>query len=317
MTGQKIGIVGGGVMGLTTAHVLLNAGYQVDIYTRHAVTETTSSKAAAVWLPYMANPVKDVNRWSQHSFHIFHDLAQSPASGISMVDLKVLVQEADVWWLGSLPGKGIETLDPSELPPDFPIGYQLHVPLIETQIYLPYLLEEVKALGATVSFQNITDLGPLTERYHFIINCSGLGARTLVDDDSLYPVKGQLLKVDNQPGITPLIADFAFDEAGQDLAYILPRQDYLVLGGTAVKGDFSEEPDPEIAGAIFDRCQQIAQGKLLPGANIQLTAGLRPARPSIRLEAEGNLIHNYGHGGAGFTVSWGCAEAVLGLVNNA
>ncbi|MEM9928594.1 MAG: FAD-dependent oxidoreductase [Bacteroidota bacterium] len=317
MAGGKIAIIGGGVMGLTTAHVLLNAGYQIDLFTHRPVAETTSSKAAAIWLPYMANPVAEVNRWSQHSFHVFRALADDAQTGISMVDIDVLVPEEKVWWLGAIPGGGISTIDPTTLPPEFPLGYQLHVPLIETQLYLPYLQQAVLDAGARITFQEIANLDSLADRYHFVINCTGLGARTLVNDDSVYPVKGQLLKVDSQPGITPLVADFAFDEAGQDLAYIIPRQDYLVLGGTAIKNDFSEAPDPSLTEAIFARCQQIIQGRLQPGTNVQLMAGLRPARPSIRLEATGNIIHNYGHGGAGFTVSWGCAEEVLALIKRA
>ncbi len=314
MTVGKIGIIGGGVMGLTTAQVLLDAGYEVDVFTHQAVTETTSSKAAAIWLPYLAKPVEAVNRWSQQAFHVFQDLAKTPAAGISMVNLKVLVKDREVWWRDSIPEGGIEVLAPETLPPAFPLGYQLRVPLIETQIYLPYLSNRVTTGGGSIIFQEITDPGRLTAQYDYVVNCSGLGSRLLFNDETMYPVKGQLLKADKQPGVTPTIADFAFDAAGQELAYIIPRQDYLVLGGTALRGDFSEAPDPELTAAIIARCQRIAPGQLRSPQNVQLSAGLRPGRPSIRLEAAGKIIHNYGHGGAGFTVSWGCAAAVLALL---
>lgn len=301
-------------MGLTTALVLLEAGYEVELYTRQDATATTSAKAAAIWLPYLAKPVEAVNRWSHTSFRVFSQLAENPDSGISLVDLRVLVKSPDAWWLGSLPRGHIRRIDPDDLPEEFPLGYQLNVPLIETQLYLPFLVDKVETAGGKIHFQEIRQFEQLTDSYDYVVNCSGLGARELAGDKLLSPVKGQLLKMENQPGLSPLIADFAFDEAGHSLAYVIPRKDFLILGGTAIKDDFSEAVRPDLVDGIIGRCQKITGGALTSAVPIRLEVGLRPYREYIRLEAQGKIIHNYGHGGAGFTVSWGCAEAVRELV---
>jgi D-amino-acid oxidase len=54
---------------------------------------------------------------------------------------------------------------------------------------------------------------------------------------------------------------------------------------------------------------EVAQARIL-----RHRVGLRPARPEVRLERDGDVIHCYGHGGAGVTLSWGCADEVLGLL---
>jgi D-amino-acid oxidase len=90
----------------------------------------------------------------------------------------------------------------------------------------------------------------------------------------------------------------------------------VILGGSEAAGDWNLEPVPAVAGRILRDCAAIEPR--LQGAQVLAhRVGLRPARPTVRLEAElggtaadgGPLIvHNYGHGGAGLTMSWGCAR---------
>jgi D-amino-acid oxidase len=98
----------------------------------------------------------------------------------------------------------------------------------------------------------------------------------------------------------------------------LPRSDAYVLGGTAEAGEEDTTPDLAVAAAIIARCAvvdpEVANLPVLSHA-----VGLRPGRPTVRLEAErpqpgALLVHNYGHGGAGITLSWGCAEDAVRLV---
>ena len=49
---------------------------------------------------------------------------------------------------------------------------------------------------------------------------------------------------------------------------------------------------------------------------VDVAVGLRPARPAVRLEAEGRVVHCYGHGGAGVTLAWGCAGEVAALLGS-
>ncbi|SDE25651.1 D-amino-acid oxidase [Streptomyces prasinopilosus] len=141
-----------------------------------------------------------------------------------------------------------------------------------------------------------------------VVNCSGLGARDLVPDPAVRPVRGQLVVVEN-PGIRTWTVSTAADGT---TAYVFPQPGRLVLGGTAQEDDWSPEPDPVQAEAILRRCAALRPR--IAGARIlEHRVGLRPARDTVRIAREPlpdgrRLVHNYGHGGAGVTVAWGCAE---------
>ncbi|MEM6723353.1 MAG: FAD-dependent oxidoreductase, partial [Bacteroidota bacterium] len=144
---------------------------------------------------------------------------------------------------------------------------------------------------------------------------TGLGARTLVNDPELYPIRGQLLKVAMDQAPTAVYTD---DEGTNALAYIIPRSDGVILGGTTEQHQEREQTDPQTLQAIRQRCERILPA-LKNATIIDQYAGLRPARSQVRLEIDPqypNLIHNYGHGGSGYTVCWGCAEAVKQLIDN-
>jgi len=147
-----------------------------------------------------------------------------------------------------------------------------------------------------------------------IVNCVGLGARDLVADASMHPIRGQIVRVRN-PGLNRFVLD---EENPEGVTYIVPRSYDCILGGTAEEGEWNLEPDPETARGILSRCKRLEPQ--LEGAEVlEHKVGLRPGRPAIHLEREDGpngvpLIHNYGHGGSGITLSWGCAEATLELV---
>jgi len=145
------------------------------------------------------------------------------------------------------------------------------------------------------------DVAPL------VIDCAGIGARELAPDPSLTPVRGQVVIVEN-PGISEW-----FVEEGEPPVYFFPQGDTVVLGGTAQTGDGNTEPDLAVAALIVARCA-LVDARLTNARILGHRVGLRPARPLVRLESErlGDtlVIHNYGHGGAGVTLSWGCAEQV-------
>src|SRR5262249_21916049 len=130
-----------------------------------------------------------------------------------------------------------------------------------------------------------------------------------VPDPSLTPVRGQIVVAAN-PGVTRFFVGNGEDP--DDLTYLFPHGDTIVLGGTQEHGRADREPDPGTAERILAAW---AEGEPpLAGASVlDHRAGLRPARPRVRLETEvmsdgRRLVHNYGHGGAGVSLSWGCAQ---------
>jgi glycine/D-amino acid oxidase-like deaminating enzyme len=100
-------------------------------------------------------------------------------------------------------------------------------------------------------------------------------------------------------------------------AYIIPNTDTVVLGGTKEPGNEDRTSTREERQEIFDRCKQIVPS-LEAAEVVGHWVGLRPGREGIRLEIEEargrTIIHNYGHGGSGLTLAYGCAGDVVDLV---
>jgi D-amino-acid oxidase len=153
-----ITVVGCGVSGLTTAIVLQRAGYSVRIVTENLPQDTTSAIAAAIWFPYQSGPVEAVNRWSRQTYFELEILAENPASGVSMVDFLELVQaKTDAWWLDALPAGAWRLAQAGELPLGHQLGYFMKVPMVETPIYLPFLLRTFEEAGGQIHLEKISN----------------------------------------------------------------------------------------------------------------------------------------------------------------
>lgn len=310
----EIKIIGCGVSGITSAICLLEAGYKVSVITKKMPQNTTSAVAAAIWFPYQIMPRQKANEWSLATYRKFEQLAQVENSGVSMSPLKLyLKSESEAWWKKSFPEGKLSKLNPSALPGQFSVGYEAIVPISETQIYLDFLMDRFTELGGRVETGQVDDISTLGLHHFAVVNCTGLGARKLLNDREMYPIYGQIVKVDLQDGVTSMTAEHPVSERPHEVAYIIRRSDCLVLGGTAIKGKETDSVEDQYTPGIIQRCRELESK--LKEVNIQsVSAGLRPGRTSVRLERIGNIIHNYGHGGGGYTVSWGCAEEVVSLV---
>jgi len=304
-------VVGCGVSGLSTAIRLLEAGFKVRIVTRERTPKTTSDVAAAVWYPFRCGPPERALLWSRRSFRVLRDLARDADSGVTMVE-GIDLQETDTgsepWWR-----EAVDTLrrsEPSELPAGQAAGYVFSAPVVAMPVYLPWLEAKVLSLHGTIETRSVGRLEPLLLEASLVVNCTGLAARELTMDDDLHPIRGQIVRVD--PGTT---ARFVQAGGGRTpLTYIIPRPDCTVLGGTADEGVWDLEVDPATSDAILARCRSL-QPELSRAKVLSHAVGLRPGRSEVRLESfrhpGGIIVHNYGHGGGGVTLSWGCAEEVV------
>lgn len=309
----RVTVVGSGVIGLTTAVVLAERGCSVHVVARDLPPNTTSDVAAALWFPYLAEPRERVARWAGASYERFVELAADPATGVTLRDTIECFDGprcAPEWRAGT---RGLRAARADEVPPGSREAWFSRLPVARMPTYLPWLAARATALGVTREVRTLGTLAELRDT-DVIVNCSGLGARELARDPSLVPVRGQVVRV-QAPAITRVLVDDSDENAP---LYVVPRGEDCVVGGTAERGVADLAVDPAATARILARAA--AKIPALRHARVVGAAvGLRPVRPTVRVEIDGSVaspttIHAYGHGGAGMTLSWGCAFEVAGWI---
>ncbi|MDQ6851996.1 MAG: FAD-binding oxidoreductase [Actinomycetota bacterium] len=303
----KVVVIGAGVIGLSTAVCLAERGERVEVRASLGPTQTTSAVASAMIGPAMAPADDETGRRERASIAEFTALANVKGTGVTMRRGRLASRKP-------LPAPaGLTPCAASDIPPGFAGASWATLPLVEMPVYLAYLAERLTAAGGRIQLRSVSSLGELAAELPLIVNCAGLGAAALTGDDSLTPIRGQQVIVDN-PGLEEFFIEAPFSPAW---AAYWPYPDHVVLGGTQSTEDTSTEPDPQIAEQIRQRCIEV-EPRLRDAAVRAHQVGLRPARPTVRLEAEqigaARCVHNYGHGGSGVTLSWGTAFAAAALL---
>ena len=312
-------VVGGGVVGLSAAVRLQETGRSVCVLTADPPERTTSHLAAAVWFPTGFGDQDGVLGWARRAFEVFSALAEVPGSGVVMRDSLMLLRSPTKtpWWAEAV--GGVERVGPEEVPPPYTGGYRFTVPLVEMPVHLPWLLERFVSSGGVVEERAVDSFREAASYGDVVVNCSGLRARELADDEAVFPVRGEVVRVSN-PGLSLSVRD---EENPKGRTYVHPRTRDCVLGGTSEPGEWDTTPNPASAAAIVERCTEVVP-ELARAEVLEHHVGLRPARSGgVRLELDAHgadgahLVHNYGHSGAGVTLSWGCADRVAYLVEQA
>jgi len=307
-------VVGAGVSGLTTSMVLAERGLRVLIRALREPAETSSAAAGAIWDPIYAKHAR-VEHWAARSYQVFATMARAGFPGVRLVG-GVEASRTPIpppAWARSLPGFGER--GPDDLPPGFASGWHYVAPIIDMPPYLRELTDRLRAAGSELVFgEQLQDLDEGFADAPIVVNCSGVGARELVPDPEVQPIRGQLVAVRN-PGLREFFAEHT-DELGE-MTYLLPQGDILLLGGSAEKGEAEPVPDAEVARAIVARCGEIFP-EITDTPVLGHRTGIRPSRPQVRLEhddlGDRHVVHNYGHSGAGVSLSWGCADDVAEIV---
>lgn len=301
---MRVTVVGAGVIGLTCAHRLVRAGHAVEVWSRDAFEDTASAAAGGLWYPYLALPQDAVTRWAAATYDMLSILSVRPETAVSLLRGRELFREPapDPWWVTAVPRFGRV----KDLPPGFADGYEFAAPVVRLPAYLHWLVDELAAADVPFRHRDVPDLAGIDA--DVVVNASGLGARELAGDDTVHGVRGQLVRVAD-PGLAGWTLDGAHPDGS---TYVIPRGTDVICGGTADAGT-DREPDAAMAAAILARCAELVP-ELAGAPVLGHSVGIRPARPEVRLERVGDVVHCYGHGGAGITLSWGCADEVVGLV---
>src|SRR6266853_1250357 len=325
---RNVAIIGAGVSGLTCGVVLAEHGYRTAIFAKDIGQQTTSSVAAAVWFPYHVEPAERVIPLALETYQVLLDIARFPESGVSIIESRQFLRTGEIEipeWAVPLGAQHLSSVVTGLWPVQdraqrggysLKSGFSLRVPLMDTTIYLDYLTARFRKAGgeirAKVRFEKPEDVDT---KFDLVVNCAGIGARDLVHDAGLEPHRGQVAMV---PKIEGLSCAIVCDDA--PLMYAIPRTNDCVFGGT---NDVSDNlaADPATTSQIVAECSRVLNIDKPPV--VAERVGLRPSRRSgLRLERDRlrdgrTVLHNYGHGGAGFTLSWGCAREVFQIAHSA
>lgn len=316
----NVAIVGSGIIGMTTALCLSRAGHRPIIVSKDPVSKTTSAVAAAFWYPFKAEPVHKVSGWAQRSLSVFREAERIPETGVVWHEFTQLLTPEDElpWWHTDVDGFRCD-----EHATDLIVGRRrlchFNVPIIDTTMYLTYLERSLKDHNVPFEIAELQCIDDAFDIAETVVNCSGIGAIKLVQDSDLHPARGQVIRIKKKSTHKPVI-DLTQDPK---LAHVTPRVHDTILGGTYENNVSSLDPSQTATREIIERCKSILPelGDLLDGDILGVQCGLRPVRSSVRVERErldkGWLFHNYGHGGAGFTLAWGCAEEICAMISAA
>jgi D-amino-acid oxidase len=352
-------VIGAGVSGLTTALCLRREGYGVTVVADRFAPDVVSVVAGALWEwpPAVCGSHQDLRSlersksWCMTGYETFNELAGDGRTGVfvrpSVFYFRHRVEEnaKDFHKMSELRDRvdgfvhDAALIDANGISRDTGVvdAYSLLAPMVDTDTYMAWLLEQVRDAGCETVRRSIG--GTLADHERallaefdadVIVNCSGLGARTLADDE-MHPLRGALVRVLNDGRAMPRITRahcVSHDPAtgSQGMVFILPRgRDMLVLGGLVEMDEWDLDIGLDNYGPVRDmlrRCEEFMP--VLRRAEIDVfepvRAGLRPyRRQNVRVEIEPGtrIVHNYGHGGSGVTLSWGCAAEVVQLAGQA
>ena len=278
----------------------------------------TSLNAYAFWLPVKADADPRVERWANETFAEFARLAQLPETGVTMRQIfELKITQEEPWYAQKLPC--FRHAQSGEVTSEYKDAHVLDkAPVIDPVVYLPWLRQQVIAAGAIFVQKEVASLADCPAEFPVVVNCTALGARQLVGDQELYPARLQVVKIKSN-GFDKVVFD---SEGPNKLCCIVPQGDYIKVGAVYDERDENMAVDDEVTKGILERCKRVVPGfKAEQSDVLSVTRCLRPKRALTRVELEKQadgrcVVHNYGHNGTGYIVSFGVADEIAGYVNS-
>lgn len=263
---RRAAVVGAGIMGLTTARLLQDRGFDVTVYARELPPYTTSNMSGGQWNPTSvfsfaeASPAfhRQFSRAANFAWRHYQNLV-GPLYGVRWVENYVLLNspppESTTSMRTLLPEVFAETilLGPGQHPFPSPYAQRYTTMLVEPAVLLDTLSRDILLRGGRILHRDFRDRAELTQLEEpLLLNCTGLGAAALFDDPELLPIKGQL---------AVLVPDPAVDYIAQlGSWYMFPRSDGIILGGTYERGEWTTHNDPDAIARIVEGNSAIFEG---------------------------------------------------------
>ncbi|KAF1758934.1 hypothetical protein GCK72_015394 [Caenorhabditis remanei] len=310
----KIVVLGAGINGISTALAIQESipKCQVTVISDRFSPNTTSDVAAGLIEPYLCDDDVDrIIKWTRATILRIQEYmtgghpGAEEQSGYCLSSVKSIPK-----WLEVM--KNVHILSEEEMKevakrPEHKFGFFYTTWYLEPTAYIKWETEQFLKNGGQFLQQKINKIDDVSKMgYDVIVNCTGLGSREMVGDKEVYPTRGQVLRVE-----CPRVKHFLID----DEYYALLNENTITLGGTKDRNQWNTTINPILSQKIFEEnCRNIPS--LRSARILSAHVDLRPTRGTVRLEAEpnGKVIHNYGHGGSGITLHWGCAMECVNLV---
>ena len=333
MTKPRVAVLGAGIAGLSTANLLLQSPYQPHVtllaekFSPNTTTELSSGVAWPASRPApggnMSSSDAREQKWTKDTLEYLFSLLSTPLAARLKMSLVFLYKlsdghREDPWWKDYVLGfrhvteKEMETLHY----PTHKSCLSFGTVVLSCESFLTWQMEQFRADGGKVIQKKLESLQEIDGQYDIIVNCTGLGSRELVNDNQMYPVRGQSIIV-KAPWVKH---GFGYIDTHINIS-VVPQTDEVHLGGTRDIGNWSKQVDPLISKGIMERCCKYFPA-LATAPVVRETVGLRPGRKTVRLEVDDTItkhsivIHNYGHDGHGITFFRGCALDVVKLAED-
>lgn len=312
---RRIAVVGQGLMGLTSAAKLLDHGFDITVFSRDSLEQTTSMSAGAYWWPHKTYPNDKVRRWAKLTWDEYARQRSIPESGVHFEEhFRFCIDPDESAWILELVDEW-QQVDGEEYGFSCADAFRAVLPVIDVPVFMRNLKHRVEKGNAEFVSAEIVSPTDLFPEFDLVVNCTGLGARDFAGDADVFPIRGQVVRVARPAALQSSTRVYRQDD---QFTLILPRSTDVILGGTCQYGDWDRTIRPDDSEAILQRCAD-AVPSIRNAQVLGAAVGLRPGRDVVRLELEEReagapVVHNYGHGGGGYTVAWGCADDVTSLV---